>query len=652
MTTNTALAELKWTIRAAKAPRLRRIAEWVEQEIVLPDGPYAGRRFRCDRQPYTRLLFDEIDSGRWNRAVITGPTQSGKTLSAFIVPTLYHLFEIGESVICGVPSGEIAADKWEVDLKPAIENSRYRDLLPTKGRGSKGGTPTSIRFGNGATLKFMTGGGSDKKRAAFTSRVVVITETDGMDVAGEGSREADKITQIEARTRAFWGRRRIYLECTTSTEDGRTWREYLAGTTSRILLECPHCKAWVTPERENLHGWQSVENVVDAREAGHIQCPECAAAWSDADRTTANQRARLLHRGQEVTPDGEIVGAPPKTDTLGFRWTAANNLFVGAGDVAADEWRAARAEDQDNAEKELRQFVWALPVEATSVREVSLDTKTLMNRVNTLARGKVSPAAKWLTVGIDIGKWLLHWVAVASTENGTAHEVDYGRIEVASQHLPADVAILAALRGFRDALNNGWPRADGPQMLVNQVWIDSRYQQDAVHSFCRESGDRYHPTIGYGGEQGRSYSQPRRISSDVRTIGDGYHETAVRSPGKAPLRRIDIDANHWKTQLQDRLCCPVATSGAITLHSATGFEHLQLARHLTAERRVEEWIAGRGNVVRWEAIRRDNHWLDAFSLATAAQHFCGARVTQSDASNPPRPTTKGGVSWFSQQRKR
>lgn len=33
---------------------VRSIREFAESEIVIPDGPYEGRKFRCDRQPYTR----------------------------------------------------------------------------------------------------------------------------------------------------------------------------------------------------------------------------------------------------------------------------------------------------------------------------------------------------------------------------------------------------------------------------------------------------------------------------------------------------------------------------------------------------------------------------------------------------------------------
>ena len=226
--------DLAWFLDRARPRRVRSLRAFAEAEVVIPDGPWQGRRFRCDRQPYTGLWFDAVDTGHWNRCVATGPTQSGKTLACFVIPLLYHLFEIGETVICGLPDMDMAIDKWREDILPAIEQSRFRDLMPRRGGGSRGGRVESLQFLNGATLKFMSGGGGDKSRAGFTARVVVITETDGMDRPGATSRESDKITQLEARTRAYGSRKRVYMECTVSTEAGRTWREYTAGTKSRM----------------------------------------------------------------------------------------------------------------------------------------------------------------------------------------------------------------------------------------------------------------------------------------------------------------------------------------------------------------------------------------------------------------------------------
>src|SRR6056297_654476 len=256
--------ELQWLLKQARTSRLRTMLQFAEQEIVIPDGPYQGRKFDCRRQPYTRHWFEQIDSGDWNRFVATGPTQSGKTLCCFLIPLLYHLFEVGETVICGLPDMDMAADKWREDLLPLIERSRYRELMPRKGSGSRGGKVEAIQFLNGATLKFMSGGGGDKSRAGFTSRVVVITETDGLDQAGTASREADKVTQLEARTRAYGSRKRIYLECTVSTQSGRTWQEYQNGSTSVIMLPCPHCQSWVTMERKGLKGWREASSQAQA----------------------------------------------------------------------------------------------------------------------------------------------------------------------------------------------------------------------------------------------------------------------------------------------------------------------------------------------------------------------------------------------------
>ncbi len=236
---SSALTDIKGFFADARPRKLRSMREFAESEIVLPSGPFAGSRFRVSRQPFTGLWFDQVDTGRYTRHVATGPTQSGKSLSCFIIPVLYHLFEHNETVVCGLPQMDMAADKWREDLLPIIERTKYKEHLPLKGSGSRGGKITSIQFRNGATLKFMTGGGGDKSRAGFTTRVVVITETDGMDISGRISREADKVSQLIARTKAFGPRARIYMECTVSTEEGRTWQEYISGTKSRIALPCP-----------------------------------------------------------------------------------------------------------------------------------------------------------------------------------------------------------------------------------------------------------------------------------------------------------------------------------------------------------------------------------------------------------------------------
>ncbi len=286
-----ALHEFRWAAQQALAPRIRPISQFAEDEIVLPSGPDEGLHFRLDRQPFSRIWFAQIESGRWNRHLFTGPQQIGKTLIASLIPLLWHLFEVQERVIFGLPNMEMAGDKWRDEILPVIERTKYRELLPRSGGGSRGGTVEAIKFRHGRTLKFMSGGGSDKRRASYTSRVLIVTEIDDLDDSGGGSDEADKLKQMEGRTRAYGDRKAVYLECTVSTEAGRTWQELTTSTHSRLALPCPHCGVYVTPEREHLRGWQEAATEFLAKQQGAFYCPACGEAWSEGDRLAANRQA-------------------------------------------------------------------------------------------------------------------------------------------------------------------------------------------------------------------------------------------------------------------------------------------------------------------------------------------------------------------------
>jgi hypothetical protein len=59
---------------------------------------------------------------------------------------------------------------------------------------------------------------------------------------------------------------------------------------------------------------------------------------------------------------------------------------------------------------------------------------------------------------------------------------------------------------------------------------------------------------------------------------------------------------------------------------------LGLAKHLTAEKRVEEFVPGKGLLSKWKRVHRNNHWFDALYNAAAAGHFCGFQLLPEAAS--------------------
>jgi phage terminase large subunit GpA-like protein len=603
--------------------------EWAESTIVIPDGPSKGELFSCNTQPFSRLFFDAVDSGEWERIATTGPTQTGKSLICYVIPVLYHLFAIGETVVAGLPTMAMADDKWAEDLLPVIMASpELREMLPTRGEGSRGGKVKSrVKFRNGATLRFMSGGGRDKSRAGFTARVLAVTEVDGLDESGTTSREADKLKQMEARLRAFLATgTRTYLECTVSTAMGRIWQEYLAGTESRIVRPCPQCGVYVWPERDNLKGWRHGENELEAREGAAWTCPECEQPWTEEERYVANRKSVLVHRGQEVTPEGKVTGVPPQTRTLGFRWTSVDNHFATAADVGADEWGACREVDRENAERELCQFVHCLPYEEPEVELTPLDAATVAGRTAGYKKGIVPPECVGVTVGVDTGKRRLHWTAMAWLANGSGSVIDYGEQSVPWDTIGVERGLEKALGELQTYLDGGW-QSSGRVFQPQQVWIDSGYHEhtDPVYRFCltantgcRPGGGRYRPSKGFGeGQRGmRRYFTPKDINKEVRFLGKEYH--LVRSR-RASQMVVHVNSDHWKSELHSRLAMSADKPGAIVLYeTADHGEHDEFVQQLTAERQVEKWLESRGSAIVWERIRRANHFLDATYAATAA----------------------------------
>ena len=493
----------------------------------------------------------------------------------------------------------------------------------------KAGGVSRVTFRNGATLRFFTGGGGDKSRAGYTSRVLFVTEVDGMATAGGTSEEADKIKQAEGCTRSFGDRARIYLECTVTVEPGRIWQEYSKGTASKIVIRCVHCRQYVTPEREHLTGWRDAVDVIAAGEHAAFACPGCGHLWSEADRIAANRDCKLLHAGQEITAEGVISGTAPRTDTLGFRWTAANNLLIKTSEIGMDEYKAARAFDEDNAEKEMCQYIWVVPFVSKTMDLKQLDAHQICKRTIDEPRGHVPDDIKQLTVFVDLGKRLLHWGAIGWRKDGSPHVVDYGRREVPIDAMAEETALRLALREFRDEICHvGWQSSKGLRH-ADAHFIDSGWNPDVVHEVCKESGAGWWATKGFGAKQ---YRTPKKVDDEIRLIGNHYH---VKWQKERQAHLVEFDADYWKARLHARLRTPLNQPGAMTLFSVPNpNDHLGFAKHQAAEREgPEELVAGKGLVRVMEQIHHNNHWLDVTAGCGVAAHAVGIRLEGEDADN-------------------
>lgn len=652
--------ELLWCLGNARSRRLRTMREFAEAEIVIPDGEYKGRKFRIERQPFAGPLFDAIDSQQWYEAFISGPSQSGKTLMAFVLPAAYHLAELGETYIVGVPDMRMANNKWKVDIEPVFRASPWLEkLLPVTGPGSRGGAvEDTVTLNNGAVLKFMTAGGDDAAKAGFTSRCVGVTEAARFSKVGETSVEADPLRQLQARQRSYdRSRRRLYVEGTTTNELELPLTARPQSTRSRLLVPCPHCETWIAPGREDLHGWQAAKSEIEAADNASFFCPACGEAITDEERTAANRAVKLLHDGQAIDRQGRVSGDLPATTRLWFQWHAFHNLFVRTGDFGAEEWRAAQLDEESterqNAEKMLCQFVHSLPYTPPALEDVVLSATAVRERTSEFPRGLLPPDTTHFTLGIDCGKWTAWWLALAFRACGELHVVDYGALDVVTDDQRQDVklALLNALRGMRDTIDVGWVLAGtSTNRLPDAVWIDSGYLPKVVFSFIRESQhERYLPSLGRGSSQLAKYKyvHPKKVTTEVRKVGDQWH---VRRNQAERCYQVTFNADYWKLDIQERASTPVGQPGALALFQAPAKEHTKLAKHFASEQLKREFVPGKGMKEYWHKTGA-NHLLDCAAQAAAAGNYAGFRL----AENAPSAAMTSGASptsWFSGGRKR
>lgn len=616
-------------VERLKVTRRRTMREFAESEIVIPDGRFKGMRFRSDRNPWAGVVLDAIDQATaqrlFNRFNLTGPSQQGKTLIGFVIPIMYHLFEIGETVVVAVPTMDMWADKWASDLLPVIRASRYADLLPTSGDGSKGGAaPSRVDFGNGATLRVLTGGGSDKSVAGFTARVLVVTETEGFDKVAAGSREADRLRQLEARTKSWDDDAVHYYECTVGTEEGRVWQFHVQSTESRLSLPCPHCSSFVTLTRECLKGWKDAPDEVEASKRSAFHCPECEKMITDEQRFAAQQNLVLSHKGQRITPLGELIGDAPKTKMLSIRFTSADSSFVRAGTLGAEEWKAIRSADPENAEKEQRQFRWALPHIPSTQDLTKLDQFAIVKRVGPEAKGVIPEDCESIYVGIDLGKHLGHWTCKGFKPDGSPHVIDYGVFTIPGDVMAVEEAILQSLRSFRDeVLLVGWRRGDA-LMQPDVVLIDAGYMMDAVLTFAQESGPGFYACKGFGEEQDRGADRRARGGKVIYGAEHGAKDYEIVEYPDGH-RMVTVNADRWKSWMHARLQTPLDKPGAMTLYA--GGDHLSYARHLLSEKQFEQHDPKKGTVVVWIRQSKQNHHLDSTVMADVAGHIGGVRLS-------------------------
>jgi hypothetical protein len=611
-------------------------------------GPRGGEKYRDEWQPVIGLLWDELDRNYWKEVVVTGPVQASKSFGALVIPTLRDIY-LKVSPILGVPEADMFADKWDRDFKPVLDASdELRGLLPEVGSGRRGGRVRDrVTFTNGADLKVMSRGGQASNKAGFTTPRLNITEASGFSEASTSERdhEADSYRQLIARLGAFDlndPRRRIIIEGTGTIQEHLPWKlrgeddaELLISTRSKLLSPCPHCNLFISPEREHLVGWQTAENERQAYDKARFVCPECGEEIDDDRRRKSMQDVKIVHHGQEITPEGEVIGPLPEVFRLWFRWSAWHNCLINAGTTAVAEWAAARIEDgtsdKDNAERDLCQKKWAIPYKSKLGDNEPLNPTVISKKTDQWKRNILPHDTKNFAIGVDLGDWTGWWFGIAGREHGELECPTYGAFDIkTSKSDDLETRLKASLGQLFDTFEEGFAmEGDSGLILPDRVWVDIGYLPDWVADVVRERGkffdNRFRCVRGRGasiksrnGSTGGQYIHPKRVSRTKPRLGMQWF-MEVNYERKVP--EITFNADFWKLYLADRLRAEPGKKGSLTLFKAeVKDEHTKVSKHLSHEQYLNV-----NGVHKW-VLTGDNHLNDAAAMACGALDECGYRI--------------------------
>jgi hypothetical protein len=322
-----------------------------------------------------------------------------------------------------------------------------------------------------------------------------------------------------------------------------------------------------------------------------------------------------------------------ETETLGFRWTAANNLLVPIGEAGRKEWKKDRANDPEAAERELCQFIWAIPPQLAGDKD-KLKAPDIVSRTVALSRGEFPPGMVALTCGCDLGLHIGHWLVLgwvrAASGVASPHVVEYGRFDVPSKELGKVEGLKAAVRTFRDTVWRQF-RERAPESASTPLLFDAGWEQETILEVAWEGWPLTAPCKGFG-ERQMMGGKPK----DRRVVerGDGWRSV---QGADEPFPLYEQTSDRFKSYVHAALQVPrdpetnLYRPGAMTLFAATSpGEHLTFARHVLSERAETQFVLGKGWVRIYRQEKKDNHFLDAAGLAVAGAAFAGVLASPSE----------------------
>lgn len=452
------------------------MSEWADRERWLsPESSAEGHtRWRTARAEYQRGFMDACSDPRCHTVVGIFASQTGKT-DCLLNLIGFHVHHDPGPILYIAQTLEMA-EAWSKDrLAPML-----RDTPSLRGRVQDARSRDS---GNTIRHKSFTGGhltasgaNSPASLAMRPIRILIGDEVDGWK-ASAGT-EGSPLKLAEARTRAFWNRKRVYITSPRGKATSPSVGLWKRSDQRRYYVPCPSCDhaqtlrweqvAWPKRGEDGELRWGADAQGDHVPEQAVYLCESCGEPWKDLERW------RAIRRGEWRATASFRGVAGFHVNALAAPWEDTRLAVI------ADEWLQAQGDPEA-----LKAFINTYLAEwYDEAEEAEIDETGLMDRredyAAVLPKGAdVPPGAALITLGSDVQADRIEYEVVAWGRGEESWSLTYGVLYGDPRTNPSVFEDLDAV------LLAPWAHPSGADLYIRAAAIDTGFATEQVTRFTK-----------------------------------------------------------------------------------------------------------------------------------------------------------------------
>ncbi|HBM9257463.1 TPA: phage terminase large subunit family protein [Citrobacter freundii] len=274
-------------------------SEWVEHNLIFPDGPYSGQPMKL--YEFQKEMIDVVKE-RKKKIVMMTSAQIGKTTILNGVLFYKSATDPGNAGVLQ-STGKETTQWLSGKIRPMIDASEEMQKIVTDKNDRNAVNNTSqIQLRNGGFWYFMSLNSPSHLRGK-TLPLLLLDEVDAVETDTE---EGNPIMIAEQRATTFGDEARVFICSTPTGRYGAINTQYETSDKRKYHVPCPSCEhshelIWENVKFEWIK--QDGKSVPDP-DSAYIQCPECEHHF------TEGERARAIKHGEwiQTNPESNVAG--------------------------------------------------------------------------------------------------------------------------------------------------------------------------------------------------------------------------------------------------------------------------------------------------------------------------------------------------------